>query len=48
MMASNLGIIITAVVLSSFAGALLRGLMDARVPQKIQMFPAHKMPPLLR
>jgi len=44
MTASNPGIIITAVMLSGFAGALLRGQRDARAPQKI----INKVPSLLR
>jgi len=44
MMASNPGIIITAVMLSSFVGALPRGRRDARAPQKI----IKEMPSLLR
>ena len=47
-MASNLGIVITAIVLSSFAGALLREFRVVRARQKINNSPGQKMPPLLR
>lgn len=47
-MASNLGIIIAAIIVSSFVGALLRGQRDARAPQRIKKSPGQKTPPLLR